>query len=216
MQVQGDIKILSQVFEQKRLNSVAQATRQVALRFPLSTAAEADIAVHTAADSDTALTSGNSAWPLGNGPGAGELCRIVGRVPQACQFSAECRSEPLSFRFGLRQTVHNFGIALRWPILLSAMRGLLPGIYSSIVPWGDSLGKSTRKHKRPYVAAFITPGRFHLHHLSPSRLYYLPYSGSEPGHMTPQWPHATMPAKILQCTPGEKIRFSPFPVSCLS
>src|SRR5262249_12634023 len=69
-------------------------------RFPLSTTAEADIAMHTATNSDTTLTSGNSARPLSNGPGAGELCRIAGRVPQACQFSAKCLSEPLTFRFG--------------------------------------------------------------------------------------------------------------------
>jgi hypothetical protein len=56
--------------------------------------------MHTATNSDTALASGNSARPLGNGPRASELCRIVGRVPQACQSSAECLSEPLTFCFG--------------------------------------------------------------------------------------------------------------------
>jgi hypothetical protein len=72
----------------------------VTLRFPLSTATEADIAVHAVADSDTALTSSNSARPLGNSPRAGKLCRIGGCIPQACQFSAERLSEPLTFRFG--------------------------------------------------------------------------------------------------------------------
>ena len=67
---------------------------------PLSTATEADIAMHTATDSDTALTSGNSARPLGHSPGAGKLGRIGGCIPQACQLSAERLSEPLTFRFG--------------------------------------------------------------------------------------------------------------------
>jgi hypothetical protein len=82
--------------------------------------------MHTATNSDTALASGNRARPLSNSPGAGELRCIVGRVPQACQFSAECLSEPLSFRFGLRHTMHNFSTALRWPTMSSAMRGLAP------------------------------------------------------------------------------------------
>jgi hypothetical protein len=142
--------------------------------------------MHTATNSNTVLASGNRSRPLGYSPGGGELRRKVGRVPQACQLSVECRGEPLSFRFALRHTMHNFSTALRWPTMLSAMRGLSPGIYSSIVPWGDSLWKSTRKHKRPHVAAFITPGRFHPHHLSPSCQYYLPYSGPGPGYMTPQ------------------------------
>jgi hypothetical protein len=126
MQGQGDVKLLPRFASQKCLNSVAQKTRQVILRFPLSTAGEADLAVHTATNSDTALASGNRARPLGNSPGAGELRRIVGCVPQACQFSAECVSELLSFRFGLRHTMHNFSTALRWPIMLSAMHGLPP------------------------------------------------------------------------------------------
>ena len=60
-------KFLLRFLHQKGLNSVAQETRQVTLRFPLSTAAEADIAMHTATNSDTALTSGNSPWPLAHG-----------------------------------------------------------------------------------------------------------------------------------------------------
>ena len=80
MQGQGDTKLFSRFSSQKRLNSVAQETRQVPLRFPLLATPEADIAVHTAADSDTALTSGNSARPLGNGPISREMRFKVSQV----------------------------------------------------------------------------------------------------------------------------------------
>ena len=41
-------KLFPMFSSQKHLNSVAQETRQVTLRFPLFTTPEADIAVHTA------------------------------------------------------------------------------------------------------------------------------------------------------------------------
>jgi hypothetical protein len=119
-------KLFSRFLSQKRLNSMAQETRQVILRFPLFTAAEADLAVPSATNGDTTLASSDGTWPLGNGPGASELGRIVGCVPQACQLSTECVSEPLSFRFGLKHATHSFSTVLRWPIMLSAMRGLPP------------------------------------------------------------------------------------------
>ena len=93
-------KLLHRFSSQKRLNSIAQETRQVTLRFPLSTAAKADITVHAATNGDTTLASSDGAWPLGDGPGTREFGRIAGRIPQACQFSAERLSEPLTFRFG--------------------------------------------------------------------------------------------------------------------
>ena len=60
-------KFFPRFSSQKRLNSLAQETRQVTLRFPLSTTTEADIAVYAATNSDTALTSSvctNHAWSL--------------------------------------------------------------------------------------------------------------------------------------------------------
>ena len=56
--------------------------------------------MHTATNGDTTLPSGDSARPLGDGPRARELGHIAGRIPQACQFSTERLSEPLSFCFG--------------------------------------------------------------------------------------------------------------------
>ena len=67
-------KLFPRFSSQKCLNSVAQETRQVTLRFPLFTAPEADIAMHTATNSNTTLASSNSTWPLGDGPGTHELC----------------------------------------------------------------------------------------------------------------------------------------------
>jgi hypothetical protein len=126
MQGQGIAKTLFQVCEPKGSAQRSTGDATGVLRFPLSTAGEADLAVHTATNSDTALASGNRARPLGNSPGAGELRPIVGCVPQACQFSAVCVSEPLSFHFGLKHATHSFSTVLRWPIMLSAMRGLPP------------------------------------------------------------------------------------------
>src|SRR5262249_33258272 len=100
MQSQGNAKTLFQVFEPKALKQRGTGDAIATLRFPLSITSEADITVYTATDSNATLTSGNSARPLGNSPGAGELCRIVGCVPQLCQFSAECLSEPLTFCCG--------------------------------------------------------------------------------------------------------------------
>jgi hypothetical protein len=93
-------KFFPRFSSQKRLNNVAQESRQVTLRFPLFTSSEADIAIHTATNGDTTLASSDGTWPLGNGPGVGELCRIAGRIPQAYQFRVKRLSEPLSSRFG--------------------------------------------------------------------------------------------------------------------
>jgi hypothetical protein len=73
-------KLLPRFLSQKRLNSLARGTPQVTLRFPLSTAAEADIAMHTATNGDTTLASSDGAWPLGNGPISCEMRFKVSQV----------------------------------------------------------------------------------------------------------------------------------------